>query len=79
MKLIFCLQINRGFFKLIPSFKVFVARLAQITQNNKFAISLQHIQKKKWVMNLDFFNADTILIDIMILYGDGQAFWKFPK
>ena len=24
-------------------------------------------------MNLDFFNADTILIDIMILYGDGQA------
>ena len=39
MKLIFCLQINKGFFKLILSFLVRLARHAQITQNNEFAIS----------------------------------------
>ena len=38
MKSIFCLQINiKGFFKLILSFYVCVARHGQITQNNKFA------------------------------------------
>ena len=44
MNLIFCLQqINfKDFFKLLLSFKACVARHAQITQNNKFAISLQH-------------------------------------
>ena len=46
MKLIFCLLINlKGFFKVILSFKVCVARHAQFDQNNKFAISLQYCKK----------------------------------
>ena len=47
MKLIFFLQINiKGFFKLILSFQGCVARHNQITQNNKFAISQQYLQKE---------------------------------
>ena len=47
MNLIFCLKINlKGLFKLLLSFWVFVARPAQITQNNKFAISLQYLKKE---------------------------------
>ena len=47
MNLIFCLQqINfKDFFKLLFSFKVCVARHAQITQNDKFAISLQYVKE----------------------------------
>ena len=47
MNLIFCLQqINfKDFFKLLLSFKVCVARRAQTTQNNKFAISLQYLKE----------------------------------
>ena len=41
------LQINtRGFCKLILSFQVCMARHAQITQNNKFAVFLQYLQKE---------------------------------
>ena len=47
MKLIFCLQINvKGFFKLILSLLVCVTRHPQITQNNKFSISLQYLIKE---------------------------------
>ena len=47
MKLIFYMLINiKDFFKLILSFLVCVTRHAQITQNNKFAISLQYVRKK---------------------------------
>ena len=58
MKLIFCLQIRiKDFFKLIPSFQVYVARHAQITQNNKFAISLQYL-KKEVSDEADFLHVD---------------------
>ena len=58
MNLIFCLKINvKGFCKLLLSFKVFVAKYAQITQNNKFAISLQYL-KKELINEVDFFHAD---------------------
>ena len=47
MRLIFGLEINaKGFFKLILSFYVCVARHPQITQNNKFAISLQCLKEE---------------------------------
>ena len=43
MKMVFCLLLNiKDFFKLMLD----VARHAQITQNNKFANSLQYIEKK---------------------------------
>ena len=52
VNLIFCLKVNiEVFWKLIPSF--FGGRHAESTQNNKFAISLQHL-KKKGGMNLRF-------------------------
>ena len=83
MKSIFCVQINiKGFLKLILSFYVCVARHAQITQNNKFAIFLQY-GKKELVMKLIFLHADKhetfLQIDTKIFNGDGQAFLKLPK
>ena len=43
----FCLLINmQGFFKLILSFYVCVSGYVQITQNNKFAISLNYLKKE---------------------------------
>ena len=54
----------------------------QITQNNKFAITLQYL-KKKVTDEVDFLHADKhesyLQIDFMIFDGDGQAFPKFPK
>ena len=59
-----------------------VARHAQITQNNKFAISLQYL-KKEVSDEVDFLHADKhescLQIDTMIFDGDGQAFPKLPK
>ena len=59
-----------------------MVRHAQITQNNKFAISLQHL-KKEVSNEVDFLRADKheslLQIDRMILMGYGQAFSKFPK
>ena len=47
MRLIFCLQINvKGLFKVILLFWMFVARHAQITQNNKYANSLKYHKKE---------------------------------
>ena len=46
MKLSFCLQINaKVFCKLIVSLWMCVAKHAQSTQNNKFAISLQYLKE----------------------------------
>ena len=84
MKLIFFyMQKNiKDFFKLILSFSVWVTKLAQITQNNKFAISLQYL-KKELSDEIHFLHADKhesfLQIDTMIFGGDGQAFPKFPK
>ena len=70
MKLTFCLLINvEGFFKVILSFYVCVARHAQITKNNKFVISLQYV-KKEVSDAVDFLHADKhenlLQIDIKI-------------
>ena len=46
MKLIFYMQINKSFYKLIPSILVNMASLAQSIGNNKFAKSLQYLKKE---------------------------------
>ena len=73
MNLIFCQQINTtGFFKLILSFQICVARHAQITQNNMVAISLQYFEKEL-SDEIDFLDTDKhenfLQIDTMILMG----------
>ena len=46
MKLIFCMQISKPFYKLIPSILLSMASLAQSTWNNKFTKSLQYLKKE---------------------------------
>ena len=46
MKLIFCMQINNLSYRMIPSILVGMSRPAKITQNNKFATSLQYLKKE---------------------------------
>ena len=46
MKLIFYMQIYKPFCKLILSILVSMTSLAQSTRNNKFAKSLQYLEKK---------------------------------
>ena len=86
MKLIFRLLINvEGFFKVILSFQVYVARHAHITQNNKFAISLQH-HKNEVSDTANFFHADkhvslihidTIILMEMVKYSRSSQNSKF--
>ena len=68
------------FYKVILSFWVYVARLAQITQNNKFAISLKYINKK-WKNEDDFLLAGKhqrfLQIDTIIL--GGQEYKNYRK
>ena len=73
MKLIIFLLINvKGFFKMILTFQVCVAKHVQITQNNKFAISLQYL-KKEVSEDTEFLHAgkheSLLQIDTMILMG----------
>ena len=73
MKMVFCLQINtKDFFKLILLLQMRVARHVQITQNNKFSISMQY-HKKEVGDEVDFLQADRqeslLQIDTMILMG----------
>ena len=55
-----------------------MARHAQITQNNKFVISLQYFIKKELSDEVDFLHADKyenfLQISTMIFDGDSQAF-----
>ena len=72
-KLVFCPQINvQVFIKVILYHFRCVARHAQITQNNKFAISLQYF-RKELSYKVDFLDADMhecfVQIDTMILMG----------
>ena len=57
-----------------------VARHAQITENNKFAILLQYL-KKEVSDEVDFLQPDKhesfLQMDTMIFDGDDQAFPKF--
>ena len=46
MNLIFYMKINKTFYKLILSILLNMASLAQSTQNNKFAKSLQYLKKE---------------------------------
>ena len=83
MEFIFYVQINiKDFFKLIQSFSVFVARYAQITQNNKFATFLQCL-KKEVSDEIHFLPGDKresfLEIATMIFNRDGQAFPKFLR
>ena len=59
-----------------------MARHAQTTQNNKFAISLQYL-KKVMSDEVDFMHADQhesfLQIDTIVFDGDGQAFPEFLK
>ena len=83
VEFIFYVQINiKDFFKLIQSFSVFVARYAQITQNNKFAIFLQCL-KKEVGDEIHFLPGDEresfLQIATLIFNGNGQAFPKFLR
>ena len=53
MKFIFCMQINKPFYKLILSILVSAASLAQSSQNNKFSKSLQYLEKEV-IAKVDF-------------------------
>ena len=59
-----------------------VARHAQITQNKKFAISLQYL-KKEVSDEVDVLHSHKhksfLEIHTVIFDGNGQAFPKFPK
>ena len=73
------LEINiKGFFKLILSFRVCVARHAQITQNNKLAIFLQYL-KKEVIDEVDFLHADKyqsfLQLSIKVFYKVLLSLW----
>ena len=59
-----------------------MARYAQITQNNKFAISLQHV-KKEVSDAVDFLHLDKyeslLQIDTKIFWREWSSILKFPK
>ena len=86
MKLILCLHINViVFLKPILSLSLYVVRNAQITQNNKFAISLQYLEKKRG-LKLIFLHAfkheslpqfDTIILIGMIKHYQNPQNIKF--
>ena len=57
LKWFFCLQINTKVFYKVIVFWMCVTRLAQSTQNNKFAISLQYL-KENGKNEVDFLLAD---------------------
>ena len=95
MNLIFCLKINRFLQIAFIILGVCVARHAQITQNNKFAISLQS-RKKNVSDEVDFLQADkhesflkyyfntlgikvSYKVDIIIINGHDQAFSNYSK
>ena len=46
MKLTFCMQINKPFYKLMLSILASMASLAQSTRKKKFAKSLQYLEKE---------------------------------
>ena len=78
-----CLEINiKPFYKLIPLFLLAMARHAQSTQNNKFAVSLQDL-KKEGRIELDFMHADKhqifLQVETISFVGHGQSCPKYPK
>ena len=61
---------------------MYVAKHAQTTGNNKFAISLLYFEKevndKVVILHADK-HESVLQIDTMVFVGDGQTFPKFPK
>ena len=61
---------------------MYVARNTKITEKNKFAISMQYLEKEV-SDEVDILHADKhesfLKIDSMIFEGDGQSSSKFPK
>ena len=59
-----------------------MARNTKITEKNKFAISMQYLEKEV-SDEVDILHADKhesfLKIDSMIFEGDGQSLSKFPK
>ena len=78
MKLIFDMQINiEVFYKLVLSFWVCVAKHAQSTQNNKFAISLQYL-KENVKDEVDFLhNVILLLLICMMKHSQSTQSNKF--
>ena len=78
-----CVEINiKPFYKLISLFLLAMARHAQSTQNNKFAVSLQDL-KKEGRVELDFMHADKhqifLQVETINFGGHGQSCPKYPK
>ena len=81
MKLIFCLQNTTVFYKLIVSLSICIASHAQITQNNKFAISLQYLRenvKDEYDILLGDKHERFLQIDTIILGVCGQRCPNYP-
>ena len=73
----FSLQIIvKRFFKVILSFSMCVARHAQITQNKKFAISLQYL-KKEVNHEVDFLHAGKHE-NFLQIQGEESVVFTFP-
>ena len=83
VKLIFCLQLNaKIFYNLIVSLWVCLARHAQSTQTNKFAIFLWYLkenEKDKLVVLPADKPQSFLQISIIILAVCGQACANYPK
>ena len=81
MKLIFYMQINKPFYKLVLLILVNMASLAQSTQNSKFAKSLQYLEKE--VRDKVEFCRDKLQsiqrIGTVISDGCNQACLKYSK
>ena len=83
MKLIFCPQMNtKVCYKTIISLWAYIARYARSTQNNKFAISLQYLQKCIGE-EVEFLPSDKyeslLQDDIFTLSVCSQTRSKYPK
>ena len=81
MKLIFYMQINKPFYKLVLLILMNMASLAQSTQNSKFAKSLQYLEKE--VRDKVEFCRDKLQsiqrIGTVISDGCNQACLKYSK
>ena len=77
------MKINiKDLYKLVALFLLVIARHVQITQNKKFAISLQYL-KNDGRDEVDFLHADIhqtiVQVDTINLGGHGQACSNYPK
>ena len=80
-KLIFCIEISKPFYKLIPSVLLSMASLVQSIWNNKFTKSLQYLEKE--VRDKVDFCRDKLKsiqkVGTVISDGCSQAYLKYSK